>query len=165
MWIFLDWLGDRVDGWQLACRSIRFLKICKWHPFGSWCHDNRDHGEHRLILCFFGSPKISGCEPIFWDWELQIRDDLAPPFINKLDLSGGSSLSFEKSLSLNSSSVLLLSRHASFSPLHQMEKGKVERIVVKLPLFWSLFGMICQPLWWVCHDTLAIVTTLRHRGQ
>ena len=57
---------------------------------------------------------------------------MAPPsFINGLNLSGGSSLPSEKSHSLNSSSVVLPSRHVSFSPVHQMEEVKVERVMVK----------------------------------
>ena len=101
---------------------------------------------------FFGD-----CE--FWTW-----DNLVSPLpsINTLDPLGGSNL--PRNLSLNSSSVVLPTRHVSFSPLHQMEKRKVERIVVESWLFGSLVSAVCQLLWWACHDISVIVTGLHCQG-
>jgi len=39
--ILLDWLENRVDSWQLACRSIQFLEIYNCRPFGSRCHEGQ----------------------------------------------------------------------------------------------------------------------------
>ena len=54
-----------------------------------------------------------------------------------LDPLGGSCLLFEKSSSLNSSSIILPSRQASFSPLHQMEKEKDEEDGGRVSLVWE----------------------------
>jgi len=120
-------------------------------------------GEHLLILCLFGWPKISRCVPIFR--ELGTSNCWAPPkSINRLDPLGESSLSSEKLVSLNFSFVVLPSRNVSFSPLYQMEKGNVERMLVESRLFESMVDAICQSLWWACRKTLAFVTWLRRRG-
>ena len=51
-----------------------------------------------------------------------------------------------RNLSLNFSLVVLSCRHVSFSPFHQIEKGKVERMVVESQLFGSVIDAICQSL-------------------
>jgi len=147
MWILLDWFGNRAAGWQLACRLIQFVEICNiLQILVPWWQ--RLWGSTGWYYVFSFDQKSRDMNQFFGDWEFQIGNGLGPPppSINVLDPSDGSSLSSEKPLYLNSSSVVLPSCHVSFSPLHQMEKGKVERIVVESRLFGSLLDAICQSL-------------------
>ena len=82
-----------------------------------------------------------------------------------LDLLGESKLCNLRNLSLNSSYVVLSSCHASFSPFHQMEKGKGKKEDGGwVPVVRECDDATCQSLWGACHNISAFVTGLRcHR--
>ena len=169
MCILLNRLGYHATSWQLAWWLAWLLEIGNWCPFAFRVMMTEIVGEHRLISCLLGWPKSSGYDSIFQVSIIWIGDGLAspPPYINKLSLSCRSILCYLhwEVLTLDSSSVVLLSRHVSFSPLHQMEKGKVERMMVEFLLLGSLLDAEHQSSRWACHKASVFVTMLRRWGQ
>ena len=121
-----------------------------------------------LVSCLFDRPKFLGCDPAFRGMRIWIGISLAPlPSINKwiLHIEVISVISSEKSYFWIPPLLSLLSLHESLLPLYQVKKGKGERMVAELPLFGSMFGVICQSLWWAHHDTSIIVTGLCRQGR
>ena len=144
IWILLNSLKDHATGWQLVRQLVWLLKIGNWCPFGFWHYNDIDRGGVSVDIVPLYLTEIFGMWSLFWGSRIWIGDNLAspPPSINRLSPSRRSSLChlLWKVLSLDSSFVILPSHHVSFSPLYQIEKEKVERIVgprVHFPiLFW-----------------------------
>ena len=152
------------DNWR-ACWS-NFSKLVTDIPLNSGTMMTEIVREQRLISHLFGSPKFLRCDLAFQNWEFEL-ESIWPSIYNRQNPSCRSSLCrlIWKVLFQDYSYVVFVDSHVSFSPHHQMEKGKVDKMVVELLVFGILFGVICQSSWWACHDTLAIVTGLCRRER
>jgi len=164
----INWCDDCAAGRQLARQLYGFSKLVigVLSDFGVMMTEIV--GKQRLVSCLFDRPKYLGCDPAFRGMRIWIGIGLSPlPSINKwiLHIEVISVISSEKSYFWIPPLLSLLSLHESLLPLYQVKKGKGERMVAELPLFGSMFGVICQSLWWAHHDTSIIVTGLCRQGR
>ena len=113
--------------------------------------------QRRLISYWFSWPKILRCRLTFrglWIW---IGDSSVPPplFISRVKPLGWRSIIFSSWRGLALKSFFSVSLPFLPSWRKEMERMEVVRMI----------GVICQSLWWACHNTSVVITGLCYQGR